>query len=72
MSSSILEKAKDICEVIDNLIKESDKFLIDKSILYCKYVLSLNKDYVDSTVGDDYQKELEDYLMELDTYLSNK
>ena len=71
MTSSILKKAKDICEVLDQLIEESDKFLIDKSILYCKYVLSLNKDYVESTVGSNYYEECEDYLKELKSWLNN-
>ena len=71
MSNSILKKAKDICIMTEQIIDVSDKFLIDKSILYCKFVLSLNKDYVESAYVN-FQKEIGEYLIELVTYLSNK
>ena len=46
MEDILVEKGKDICETIDQLIDEDKKFIINKSKLYCKYCLSLGKDEV--------------------------
>ena len=43
-----IEKGKQICLIIDQLINENNKFLNDKTKLYCEYCLSLGKEYVDS------------------------
>ena len=52
--------------MIDQLIDEDDKFILDKTKLYreyivnktklyCKYILRLNKEYVDSINSDLYE-----------------
>ena len=46
------------------------KDLIEKYKFYCNYLLSLNKDYVNNTVGKNYYEECEDYLKELESWLN--
>ena len=46
------------------------KNLIEKYKFYCKYLLSLNKDYVNNSVGSNYYEECEDYLKELERWLN--
>ena len=43
-------KEKDIFEIVDQLIITNEKFEKDKLKLYCKYCLSLGKEYLDSVV----------------------
>ena len=71
MEESLIKKGEDICEIMDHLIEEDNKFIIDKAILYCKYCLRLNKDYVTNSVGSNFYKECEDYLKELENWLNN-
>ena len=56
-----VEQGKDICLTIDQLIKEDDDFLNNKTKLYCEYCLSLDKEYVDSITSGLYE-ECENYL----------
>ena len=56
-----IEKGKYICEMIDHLIDEDDEFIKNKTRLYCKYILRLNKEYVDSIVSDLYE-DCKNYL----------
>ena len=49
------EKGKYICEIFDQIIKKDNNFLNDKTRLYCKYCLSLNKEYVDSINSNLYE-----------------
>ena len=61
MENSLVKKGEDICRTIDHLLDEDNKFIIDKTILYCKYCLRLNKDEVNSLAKNFYE-ECEDYL----------
>ena len=61
MEDSLVEKGIKICKMMDQLIDEDKTFVIDKIKLYCKYCLSLNKDYVNSVCNGFYE-ECEDYL----------
>ena len=70
MEESLIKKGEDICETMDHLIVEDNKFIIDKALLYCKYCLRLNKDYVSNSVGSNFYKECEDYLKELESWLN--
>ena len=56
-----IEKGKVICEMIDQLINTDDNFLNNKTRLYCKYILSLNKEYVDS-INSDLYEDCKNYL----------
>ena len=47
---------KELCEMIDNLIKTDDNFLNNKTRLYWEYVLSLGKEYVESITSDLYEE----------------
>ena len=47
--STLATEAREICEKIDSLIKDDEKFLIEKAEIYCNFCLcfredSLNKD----------------------------
>ena len=66
MEDSLLKKGKEICDVIEQLIGVGNKFLIDQIKAYCKYCLSLNKDYVNS-VWNNFYEECEDYFKELES-----
>ena len=56
-----VEQGKDICERIEQLIDKDDKFLNDKTKLYCEYCLSLGKEFVDS-ITDNLYEECENYI----------
>ena len=62
------ECEKDICETFDQLIETDDKFESNLTKIYCEYVLSLDKIYVDRIV-DGYYEQCENYLKE---YSSNE
>ena len=66
MEDSLVKKGEDICRTIDHLIDEDNKFIIDKTILYCKYCLRLNKDEVNSLAKNFYE-ECEDYLKKIES-----
>ena len=66
MSSKECEK--DICDKFNQLIETDDKFESNLTKIYCDYVLSLNKIYVDRIV-DGYYEQCENYLKE---YSSNE
>ena len=72
MEESLIKKGEEIYNIVEQLFgfdKESD--LIKKYKFYCKYLLSLNKDNVNSTVGENYYEECEDYLKELESWLNS-
>ena len=56
-----IEEGKVICLIMDQLINDNNKFLNDKTKLYCEYCLSLDKDYVNSIVENFYER-CENYL----------
>ena len=56
-----IEKGKYICEMIDQLIDEDDEFIKNKTRLYSKYILRLNKEYVDS-INSDLYEDCKNYL----------
>ena len=62
------ECEKDICETFDQSIETDDKFESNLTKIYCEYVLSLDKIYVDRIV-DGYYEVCENYLKE---YSSNE
>ena len=66
-----MECAKNICETIEQLIDKNDKFLNDKTKLYCEYCLSLGKEYVDSITGNLYE-ECENYLKKFSNIEENE
>ena len=65
---SLIKKGKDICETIEQLIYKDKNFIINKSKLYSKYCLSLNKDDVNSICSNFYE-ECENYLEKLESKL---
>ena len=64
--SNLIEKGKHIERVVESLLGLDEKNIIEKYKFYCKYLLSLNKDYVNSTVNRNYYEECEDYFKELE------
>ena len=66
MENSLFEKGEDIYKAIEMIIGLDEKNLIEKYKFYCKYLLSLNKDYVNNSVNRNYYEECEDYLKELE------
>ena len=65
-SDSLFKKGEDIYNVVEQIFGfDEKKDLIEKYKFYCNYLLSLNKDYVNNTVGENYYEECEDYLKEL-------
>ena len=69
MENSLFEKGEDIYNVIEQIIGfDEKKDLIEKYKFYRKYLLSLNKDYVNNSVGSNYYEECEDYFKELESY----
>ena len=71
MEDILIKKGLHICEVIDHLFDFDNKFFFDKSYLYCKNLLSLNKDYVNNKIKNFYE-ECEDYLEELESNLNTR
>ena len=71
MENSLVEKGENICKTIDHLFDEDNNFLFNKIKLYCKYCLSLNKDYVNNTARNFYE-ECEDYLKKLESNLNTR
>ena len=61
-----IEEGKVICLIMDQLINDNNKFLNDKTKLYCEYCLSLDKDYVNSIVENFYER-CENYLKKFNT-----
>ena len=61
MVDTLVEKGKEICNIIDQLIGLDNKSIIDKAKSYCKYCLSLNKEDVNSICNNFYE-ECENYL----------
>ena len=49
-------EAREICEKIDSLIKDDDKFLIEKAQTYCSFCLSFRKDSLDKDLFNKCQK----------------
>ena len=64
--SNLIEKGKDIEGVAESIFGLDEKNLTEKYKFYCKYLLSLNKDYVNNSVNRNYYEECEDYLKELE------
>lgn len=69
-----IKKGEYICEMIDQLIDEDDKFILDKTKLhreyivnktklYCEYILRSNKKDVDS-IDDELYEDCKNYLKE--------
>ena len=71
MENSLFEKGEDIYKAIEMIIGLDEKNLIEKYKFYCKYLLSLNKDYVNRLVAENYYEECEDYLKELESYTND-
>ena len=65
--SNLIEKGKYIEGVVEQIFGLDEKNLIEKYKFYCKYLLSLNKDYVNNLVNRNYYEECEDYLKELES-----
>ena len=65
--SNLLEKGNDIEGVVEQIFGLDEKNLIEKYKFYCKYLLSLNKDYVNNSVNRNYYEECEDYFKELES-----
>ena len=63
---NLLEKGNNIERVVESILGLDEKNLIEKYKFYCKYLLSLNKDYVNNSVNRNYYEECEDYLKELE------
>ena len=68
--SNLIEKGKHIERVVESLLGLDEKNLIGKYKFFCKYLLSLNKDYVNNSVNRNYYEECEDYLKELERWLN--
>ena len=68
--SNLIEKGKYIEGVAEQILGLDEKNLIEKYKFYCKYLLSLNKDYVNNSVNRNYYEECEDYLKELESCLN--
>ena len=68
--SNLIEKGKDIEGVAESIFGLDEKNLIEKYKFYCKYLLSLNKDYVNNSVNRNYYEECEDYFKELERWLN--
>ena len=67
MENSLIKKGEDIYNVVEQIFGfDEKKDLIEKYKFYCNYFLSLNKDYVNNTVGENYYEECKDYLKELE------
>ena len=65
---SFFEKRKCICEVVEQVFGFNEKKdLIEKYKFYCKYLLSLNKDYVNNSFVSNFYEECEDYFKELES-----
>ena len=62
---SFFEKGRYICEVVEQVFGFDEKNLIEKFKFYCKYLLSLNKDYVNNSFTSNFYEECEDYFKEL-------
>ena len=45
--STLAAEAREICEKIDSLIKDDEKFDIDKAEVYCNFCLCFRKDSLD-------------------------
>ena len=63
------EKSKNIFGTIDNLIEKDNKFILDKTKLYCEYSLRLDKDNV-NRIAENFYEECENYLKELKKLLN--
>ena len=63
------EKSKNIFGTIDNLIEKDNKFILDKTKLYCEYCLRLDKDNV-NRIAENFYEECENYLKELKKLLN--
>ena len=70
MENSLIKKGEDIYNVVEQIFGLDEKNLIEKYKFYCKYLLSLNKDYVNNSVNSNYYEECEDYLKELESWLN--
>ena len=53
---ALVEEGREICEKIDSLIKDDDKFLIEKAQTYCSFCLSFRKDSLDKDLFKKCQK----------------
>ena len=67
MENILLKKGKYFCDAIDQLIGVDNKFLINQIKSYCKYLLSLDKDLVNSAWPELYE-EVEEYYKEFESY----
>ena len=70
MENSLIKKGEDIYNVVEQIFGLDEKNLIEKHKFYCKYLLSLNKDYVNKLISSNYYEECEDYLKELERWLN--
>ena len=71
MENSLIKKGEDIYNVVEQIFGfDEKKDLIEKYKFYCNYLLSLNKDNVNNTVGKNYYEKCEDYLKELESWLN--
>ena len=66
MENSLIKKGEDIYNVVEQIFGfDEKKDLIEKYKFYCKYLLSLNKDYVNNSFVSNFYEECEDYCKEL-------
>ena len=66
MEDSLVEKGNYIENVVEQIFGfDEKKDLIEKYKFYCKYLLSLNKDYVNNSFVSNFYEECEDYCKEL-------
>ena len=54
--STLAEEGREICEKIDSLIKDDEKFDIDKAQFYCNFCLSFKKDSLDKDLFIKFKK----------------
>ena len=65
---SLIEKGNYIENVVEQIFGfDEKKVLIEKYKFYCKYLLSLNKDYVNNSFVSNFYEECEDYFKELES-----
>ena len=70
--SNLIEKGNHIERVVESLLGLDEKNLIEKYKFYCKYLLSLNKDYVNNSVNRNYYEELESWLNKSNIDMRNR
>ena len=61
---NLVSQGKEICNIIDQLLDLGEEFEIHKTMLYCKYLLRFNKDYVNYNSFKNFYERCEKYLEE--------